>query len=156
MGDTILLYFADGYRAKRIYAFEGSKTIYKVLCKNICLLPEELKNTVIPVNKLISERTDWNSDIKEKITLINADIEGNELELLHSMRSIIKSDRPVIAVCAYHRNEDLIELPRFIDETVDGYYYFLRKYPCKIINAFRTSELVLYAIPQERMYLKGI
>ena len=46
----------------------------------------------------------------------------------------------------------LIELPRFIEETVDSYVYVLRKYPGgNAAYASRTYELVLYAIPQERV-----
>ena len=153
VGDTILLYLSEGYRARKIYAFEGSKVVYKTLCKNIKQLPEELKRTIIPINKFISEGTRWSSDVEEKITLINADIEGYELELLHSMRDRIKSDRPVLAICVYHRSEDLVEIPQSIGEIVEGYKYLLRKYPSSIINAMRTSELVLYAIPQERLLI---
>ena len=153
VGDSILMYFAEGYTAKRIYAFEGSRAVYQTLCRNIEQLPEGLRKTVTPINKFISEGTGWDSDVREKITLINADIEGYELELLHSMKDKIRSDRPVLAICAYHRNEDLIELPKFLSQTVDSYIYILRKYPCTIQVAINTSELVLYAIPKEKMYV---
>lgn len=154
VGDTVMLYLADGYKAKRIYAYEGSQLIYKTLCRNIERLPEELKKMVVPINKFIAEGTGWESDIEEKITLINADIQGYELQLLHSMKDKIRSDRPVIAICAYHRDDDLIELPKFIEETVDSYVYVLRKYPSvpsDVAIHLNTNELVLYAIPQERV-----
>lgn len=113
-----------------------------------------MREIVNPVNIFISEKTNWDFVIKEKISLLNADVEGYELELLHTMKNRIKSDRPVLAICVYHHNEDLINIPQFIDKIVDRYKYFLRKYPSTVTNAMRTSELVLYAVPQERLYIK--
>lgn len=154
VGDTILLYLSEGYKANKIYAFEGSIPIYNSLCRNINQLPDEMREIVNPVNIFISEKTNWDFVIKEKISLLNADVEGYELELLHTMKNRIKSDRPVLAICVYHHNEDLINIPQFIDKIVDRYKYFLRKYPSTVTNAMRTSELVLYAVPQERLHIK--
>ena len=153
IGDSILLYLSEGYKAKKIYAFEGSKKIYGMLCKNLQQLPEKLNTEIIPVNEFISEETNWNNTIQEKVTLINADIEGAELELLHTMEGRIKADRPVLAICVYHHNTDLVEIPKFIGKTVNNYKYVLRKYACGVGNTMRTSELVLYAIPEERYLL---
>ena len=86
--------------------------------------------------------------------MINADIEGGELALLKSMKGLISSARPVLAICAYHKAEDLVTLPRYIRESVNNYCFVLRKYESNVENVRRTAELVLYAIPEERVYIK--
>ncbi len=150
VGDNIFSYFSQGYKARKIYAFEGDEQTYEMLCQNIRFLPECLSRVVKPVNKFISDGTSWNSDIDEKVTFVNADIEGNELNLLQSINNRIVSDRPVLAICVYHKPLDLVELPQYVNELVSDYVYLLRKYPSTNMNPMRTSELVLYCIPKER------
>ena len=64
----------------------------------------------------------------KKITFINADIEGAELDVLKGMQNIIKEQKPVIAFCVYHKPDDIVSLPRFILELNDSYHIYLRKY----------------------------
>lgn len=154
IGDSVMLYFADGYTARKIYAFEGSHRSYRRLCRNVAKLPEQYRDHVQPVQEFISDETNWNDAIHERITLLNADIEGTELTLLNAMKERIKNDRPVLAICVYHRKEDLVAIPKLIDETVDGYRYLLRKYTCGSGHKMCIGELVLYAIPEERFALK--
>ncbi|MDE5820324.1 MAG: hypothetical protein K2N41_05555 [Lachnospiraceae bacterium] len=152
IGDSIFLYFANGLNAKNIYAFEGNRSNYMELCSNLRFLPPAYQDKVITVNQFIDKHTNFDKVLgNDKITLLNADIEGNELELLEAMSERIKADRPVIAVCAYHKAEDLLELPRFIEENLEKYECVLRKYESSIGNWKRTAELVLYAIPRERV-----
>lgn len=153
IGDSVFLYFANGLSAKKIYAFEGDKNNYNILCSNLAHLPLMYRNQVVPVNCFIDEQTNFDEILEkdEKITFLNADIEGNELDLLNSMLKRIESDRPVMAICAYHKAEDLTEIPQFIEENCKEYELVLRKYEAGIINWKKTSELVLYAIPRERI-----
>ena len=51
----------------------------------------------------------------------------------------------------YHKASDLIEIPNYIQSIVDDYYLVLRKYESSVENIRRTAELVLYAIPKERI-----
>lgn len=150
-GDNVFWYFANGLNAKAIYAYEADKKIYTRLVKNLRYLPEEHRNKVQPVNEFISTESNWEILKPNHVTLINADIEGGELDLLKSMRNVIASDRPVLAMCAYHKANDLIELPRYIQSIVSDYCFLLRKYESNIENVRRTAELVLYAIPEERI-----
>lgn len=150
MGDSIFLFFANGYSAKKIYAYEGEKSVYTQLINNIKKLPNSMKEIIKPINEIISNTTEWESKIDEKITFVNADIEGAELDLLRTMSTKIASDRPVIAVCVYHRQEDLNVIPKYIQSIVGNYKFCLRKYPCSVSNPMMTAELVLYAIPEER------
>ncbi len=82
------------------------------------------------------------------------DIEGSEVEVLETAINTIKRWRPVLAICAYHRLDDLIRIPRFIVDNFEDYKFVLRMYP-SIYQAYydgiqQMSELVLYGIPKER------
>lgn len=153
LGDNIFWYFANGLAAKAVYAYEGDEKNYKSLVKNIHYLPDEHRNKVCCINEYIDKRSSW--EILEKaggkVTFINADIEGGELDLLKSMRNIIAKYRPVLAICVYHKASDLIEIPQYIKEIDDSYCYILRKYEAHVGDVRRVGELVLYAVPEERV-----
>lgn len=151
IGDNVFWYFANGLKAKCIYAYEADEKVYERLVKNLKYLPQSYADKVYAVNEFIGDKTNWKVLKKDKITLINADIEGEELNLLKSMKNIIVSDRPVLAICAYHKAEDLTVMPQYISQIVDDYCLVLRKYESNVENVRRTAELVLYAIPRERL-----
>ncbi len=78
---------------------------------------------------------------------IKMDIEGSELKALHGAAATISVCPPPMAICVYHRADDLIQIPQYIKsfETKKvRYKFYLRKYMPAL-----TSELVLYAIPYE-------
>lgn len=80
----------------------------------------------------------------EKTAFIKMDIEGSELEALKGGRKVIERDMPVLAVSAYHRQEDLITLIPYISSLRnDKYKYeiYLRH------HAATQTELVVYAVP---------
>lgn len=151
IGDNIFWYFANGLNAEAVYAYEADANAYTRLVKNLQYLPEKCKSKVFPVNEFIDKTTKWVTLKGRKVTLINADIEGGELNLLKSMKDIIMSCRPVLALCAYHKASDLIVLPEYIKSIVENYCFVLRKYESFSENIRRTGELVLYAIPKERV-----
>lgn len=151
IGDSIFLYFVCGLNAEKIYAFEGDTKIYKKLCQNLSLLPDQYRDKVEPINEILGADTDFTKILGDKkISLINADIDGAELEMLKGISNKIKQDRPVIAICAYHRSSDLTDMVQYLDSLVEEYIFVLRKYPAGGLNLRNTSELVLYAIPKER------
>ncbi len=63
---------------------------------------------------------------KEKPTFIKADIEGAEMELLEGAAGIIKTKKPLLAICIYHRIEDLYEIPYFIKKLNSEYKMAIR------------------------------
>lgn len=78
-------------------------------------------------------------------TLIKADVEGAERATLLGAARIIAEARPVLAICVYHRPDDLWELPLLCQEIAgNGYRFHLR------MHAEDGWETVLYAVPQER------
>ncbi|MDE6713234.1 MAG: hypothetical protein K2K20_05805, partial [Lachnospiraceae bacterium] len=151
-GDSVFSFFRNGLRAKAIYAIEAEKETYARLVDNLKLLPDDMRKSVIAKNIFVDENTDINELMDDEIvTLINADIEGSELSMLKLLADKIKRDKPVLAICLYHQKEDLVEIPRYIRELYDGYKFILRKYLFTWCNGDRNTELVLYAIPENRM-----
>lgn len=153
LGDTIFQYFANGLDADTVFAIEANSYTFSALCHNLDRLPDRYREKVKPVNIFLDQETDFQTVLSGKsVSLINADIEGGELDLLNSLSQIIKRDRPVLAICAYHKACDLIDFFNFMERTVPDYFYMLRKYPCTTLRRF-ASELVFYAIPSERRIL---
>lgn len=77
-------------------------------------------------------------------TLIKMDIEGAEPLALRGAARLIREQRPVLAVCAYHHCEHLWELPQLLRELAPDFRIFLRRY------AEQCWETVYYAVPPER------
>jgi FkbM family methyltransferase len=78
-------------------------------------------------------------------TYIKMDIEGSELDALAGARAVIAEHAPVLAVCLYHRQHDLWQLPLQIRALNERYRLFLRRY------SDDCWEQVCYAIPPERV-----
>ena len=62
------------------------------------------------------------------------------MQALHGAVEMIKRGRPKLAICMYHKREDLITIPQFIKSIVPEYKLYLRA------HFAYASELVLYAI----------
>ena len=75
----------------------------------------------------------------DKVTFIKMDIEGSELEALKGAENVIRRDKPRLAICIYHKPEDLYEIPLWIKETVPEYKLYVRQ------HARWWTETVLYA-----------
>lgn len=80
------------------------------------------------------------SVIHEHVDFIKMDIEGAEYNGLLGAERIIKRDHPILAVCAYHKRDDLIRLPRLIRSLNPNYKLYLRIYTPYV------QELVIYAV----------
>lgn len=76
----------------------------------------------------------------KKPTFIKMDIEGSEQEALKGCRKIIKNFHPKLAICVYHKSDDLYEIPVLIKKLNPDYQLYLRQY------ADSRFETVLYAL----------
>jgi len=150
IGDTLFLYFDAGLTAEKVYVFEGDPSSFTQLTQSLKFMPSKYQERITPIQEFISEGTPFAKWIDKKITLINADIQGNELNMLKALREIIVKDRPVLAICVYHKPEDLVYIPQYIHSIVSDYKYYLRKYSADTYSATAAWELVLYAVPVER------
>ena len=65
----------------------------------------------------------------EEITLLKMDIEGSEEKALDGAVKTIKTFRPKLYVCAYHRNSDLFALPLKISSICRDYRIYFAHHP---------------------------
>ncbi|MCM1231552.1 MAG: FkbM family methyltransferase [Butyrivibrio sp.] len=97
---------------------------------------EERKNTI----KVSVDRLDAMVDEADKVIHIKMDIEGAEGRAIMGAREIIRRNRPLLAICVYHKNDDFLEIPKLIKQIVPEYKFYLRHH-----NVSGT-ETVLYAV----------
>jgi FkbM family methyltransferase len=79
-------------------------------------------------------------------TIIKMDIEGAEPEALRGATGTIRTARPMLAVCAYHKCDHLWTLPAMMKAALPEYQISLRRY------AEECWETVYYAVPPERVF----
>lgn len=83
----------------------------------------------------------------DKVTFIKMDVEGSELESLKGAKRTIAENMPKLAICCYHKRDDIINLYEYINTfNNDKYYYkfYLRHHSNSVY------ETVLYAIPVKK------
>lgn len=95
----------------------------------------------IDVSMVLSESID---DYKYvNVGFMKIDIEGAEREALKGARETIKRYHPVLAICAYHLQDDLLVLPEIIHSIDCNYQLYLRQYLCS------SGDTILYGIPKK-------
>lgn len=81
------------------------------------------------------------------VSFIKMDIEGSELETLKGAENTILKNMPILAICVYHKPEDLITIPQYISSlqtSTQKYSFYLRH------HSYMLTETVLYAIPAHK------
>ncbi len=165
-GDTLLNFITKvNGRFKKCFSFEPDTKNYSKLNKFI--QDNELKNIFIYKKGLFSrdgfetflsqERSSRiNNNIgkeeievikldnfleNEKVSFIKMDIEGAELEALHGAKNIINNNEPKLAICIYHKLNDLWEIPLFINSLSPEYKIFIRQH-----SFFKPYGTICYAV----------
>ena len=169
-GDTVLdfikCYGEKSY--KKIYCYEITNDIIPTLKNNLINYKNiEIKSLAVS-NKsktlYIDENTTSNSanktknkgkikieaksldeDIKEKISLIKMDIEGDEELALMGAKKHIQNDTPKLLISLYHNNNHYFKLPKLIYSYNKNYKFYLRNYGGNLYP----TEIVLFAIPKD-------
>lgn len=154
----------------KYYAFEPDTINYKKLVENT------LKDKrVIPLNKglydtektlTLIEKGNVSSQLLENggggakvqvtcidkiagdATFIKLDVEGSELSVLNGAEKTILCNKPKLAVCAYHRLEDIIEIPSKIKSINEKYKIYFRQHLGNM-----TRDLLVYAFVDENSNL---
>ena len=75
----------------------------------------------------------------ERVTFIKMDIEGAELKSLMGAKNTIIKNKPRLAICVYHKPEDICEIPEYILSLVPEYKFYLRHYTTSM------GDTILYA-----------
>lgn len=75
----------------------------------------------------------------ERVSMIKMDIEGSELKALHGAAHTIRRDKPLCAICIYHKPGDMLSIAHYLKQLVPEYRFAIRHY--SIMN----TETVLYA-----------
>lgn len=161
-GDSILQFVQEtSGKYKKIIALEPDEKMLEKLYDNISNLEKTRVLKVGAYNQagkigfsaencgtISSQNIDYyiNVDMldnvipEENVTFLKMDIEGAELSALEGAQKIIRKNRPTLAICVYHKAEDLITIPQFIKNLVPEYKLYLRGY------FDYCSEVVLYAV----------
>lgn len=147
---------------KKIYAFEPDKKNYKLLLQNIednhwhdvnaydkatgmengMIFFDECGTEGSSVSSTGSEQVQvvkLDDFIQDKITWIKMDIEGAEMDSLHGAQKLIKDNKPKLAVCIYHKCEDLFTIPQYLHDLVPEYKFKIAQHRYDIFDT------VLYA-----------
>jgi len=82
--------------------------------------------------------------VDEPISFVKMDIEGAEGIALQGAEKHITADHPRLAVCCYHKPDDLWRLPEQVLTIRDDYLIYLRHYTEGL------TESVMYFIPQPK------
>jgi FkbM family methyltransferase len=80
----------------------------------------------------------------ERVSLIKMDIEGAELQALEGAHGVIWRDRPVLAICGYHKPDHLWRILASLKSLAPDSALFLRSHCADGLDA------VCYAVPPER------
>ncbi len=76
---------------------------------------------------------------EEKVGFIKMDIEGAEFDALHGAEKTIIRDKPLMAICVYHRIGDMLAIMDCLHHLVPEYHFWLRHYSFSLVGT------VLYA-----------
>ena len=161
IGDTLLAFINNGIRCSNYYLYELEDDNYKQLLDSceiakkhgICVYPKKKgvynktgelyfkadkdsstivdykTDTSIPVVKLDDE-------INGEVSFIKMDIEGSECEALAGAQELIKKNKPTLAICIYHKQEDFWKIPLLIHEICPEYKnYWVEHYTMDYIES---------------------
>jgi FkbM family methyltransferase len=84
-----------------------------------------------------------NAGLIERIDFIKLDIEGSELAALRGARESIHRLKPKLAICIYHKPNDLFDIIIFITENFPFYTLYIGHY------SIHAEETVLYCKPAQ-------
>lgn len=76
------------------------------------------------------------------VDFIKLDVEGAEIAALNGAKRLIERCRPTLAISAYHKPQDLWEIPLWLEAHCPDYEFALRQHHC---NSF---DSVIYATPR--------
>jgi len=158
-GDTLIEYIAnvDTYNQEfTYYAFEPDCSSFNMLNSIINKQPLIIRENIYTINAALGKTdgyvtidgaeggytinsSDSGNNVQCKCvddifkdyypTIIKADIEGSEMDMLHGAENTIRRCRPTLAISVYHRYSDIWSIPLWISSLNLGYKIYLRHFP---------------------------
>ena len=126
----IIKKYGVGLRDKKMFFSSSGTTSSQILSSK----GTSVKNTI----KVVKLDTVMKN---KRISFIKMDIEGFELSALQGAKNVIIKNRPVLAICIYHKPEDIYLIGEYIISLKLNYRYFIRSHDTQGL------ELVLYCVP---------
>jgi FkbM family methyltransferase len=171
-GDTVRDLIARKPDLARIEAVEADSRSFVRLAKYVSTLPPRLHNRIrlhqcavgshngtvrFENTGLVDSKVSTHGAIlvnmvpidvmfaSKRVSMIKMDIEGGEFDALMGARHVIRRDRPILAICVYHSQEDLWRLPLLMRAMCPDYRMYLKSYKGDGI------QTVAYAVPPGRV-----
>lgn len=165
-GDTVKAYVKSFGRFKKLYFYEPEKNILNKAYSNLkkyskfgnidireCGVSNEKRIVYFNVSDFagssISDMSEnriqvvtLDEDINEKVSFIKMDIEGEEIKALNGSRNHIINDNPKLAICLYHRLDDIWKIPTLIYDINTNYEFYFRHYGAIF------GDTVMYCVPK--------
>ena len=159
-GTTTIDFFNwAGKKAKRAYAIEPIEGMYQVIRKKVNQTKTQVIQGAIWSSDDMLHFSDMGTashasksgdigikgividdiDFEDGPSFIKMDVEGAELEGLKGAKDTIMKYRPRMAICVYHKPNDVVDIGKFILDIVPEYRIWIRHYTAL------TYETVLYA-----------
>lgn len=154
-GDTALYFAHNVGPDGKIFCFEFLPSNLNIIDRNLDLNPElkqriqiinnalwDSSNELIgyndfgPGSRLSDQQCSKHAQTKsiddfvaesniKKIDFIKMDIESAELAALKGAEKTLKTHKPKLAICMYHRQEDFITIPAYLHSLGIGYEFYL-------------------------------
>lgn len=171
-GDTIRSLIARQPAFGKVEAVEADSLSFAKLARYVAELPPELRSKIRlhpcavgaqggrvrfeDSGTLVSRVSDLGDTVVDlvpldamfgsrQVSMIKMDIEGGEFNALLGARKVIQRDRPILAICVYHLQQDLWRIPLLIRGMVPDYHMYLKSYGGDGI------QTVVFAVPPERV-----
>ncbi len=104
----------------------------------------DMHSAIHTQGKIKIQTKKMDSLISEPVSFIKMDVEGAEAALLMGAKKIISSNKPKLAMAAYHRSVDLWHLTETVEKILEvPCSFFLRHY------SFIFDESCIYAVPTQ-------
>lgn len=118
---------SDKHETLRMHNYAGEDS---VVCTG-----GEISVQAYPLDEIMNGR---------KCTFLKIDVEGYEKKMIQGAMKLIRDQKPVIAVAAYHHENDFYEIFELLEGICKDYRFYLRSY-------MNFQETVLYAVPPWRL-----
>ena len=157
-GETVRKFaeFASN-KFKKVYSFEMDKVNFEKISepeddrikfynyglwnenKSVSFIENKAGSEIVEDGNASAQCIALDDFIDEKVTFIKMDIEGAEQNALEGAKNIILRDKPKLAICLYHKPEDLWKIPLYIHSLVPEYKIYIRH------HSHTNEETVMYA-----------